>query len=144
VHACRSETALGCTMREARRESFACSTCLHAPSSTDANCTYCSSLVQHCSQCHQLPQLRRRWGVLAKHKKGCFTCSACSASRHHGPAAAAGLRHCLPIPIHSSQRVMLRNQPPRYACNTGSASFISLWCIQLHQQQRLHWCGHRL
>jgi hypothetical protein len=27
VHACRSETALGCTMREAGWESFACFTC---------------------------------------------------------------------------------------------------------------------
>jgi hypothetical protein len=27
VHACRSETALGCTMREAAWESFACFTC---------------------------------------------------------------------------------------------------------------------
>jgi hypothetical protein len=33
LHACRSEPALGCTMREADRESFTCFTCLHAPSS---------------------------------------------------------------------------------------------------------------
>jgi hypothetical protein len=49
----RSETALGCTMREAGRECFTSFTCLHTPFSTDTNFTSrrhcrrsCTTLVE--------------------------------------------------------------------------------------------------
>jgi hypothetical protein len=39
VHACHSETTVGCTMMEAGSEKFTCFTCLHEPFNTNNNCT---------------------------------------------------------------------------------------------------------
>jgi hypothetical protein len=43
VHACRSEKAVGRTMKKAEVDEFTCFTCLHAPSSTDKFITACSA-----------------------------------------------------------------------------------------------------
>jgi hypothetical protein len=64
VHACRSEPALGCTMREAEMEKFTCFTCLHAPSSTNTNFTCLTWLRCWVLKCELLSVVHRVAGFM--------------------------------------------------------------------------------